>query len=663
MTIHGSSNDEKCGFRPYSNGVLKTLGIETGLQALVLLAAMTLVLITPLGGSGGAPTVFFIYRSTLLLLIILCAIGCKSMDFRIHRTFMALLIAAFTLMFLSVLRVEGSRFVAFYLLYRHTFFIGAFVGLACYARYQSAAWKGTLLGTVVASCLGHLIPELTKHGQIAGFSTNNANYFGTYLLVGLAASLAVALFGRRPDWRTAAGLTAAVLFFGISRTWSRGALLAAGAMIAVAAYRAGSRIPRRVWIGTAIVAVTLVVVSSPYVVRKFLDRGERDPYNYARAQVWLNSLPLIVSNPILGVGPGQYIHESKRFAFPVEGQVARFLKRAQMAHSEYLQHIAEVGIPATMILLSLFGYAIYLSWKRSETVWPEYRCFNEAAILTAIGVGTHALVDNCWTIPVSAASIVVIALADVVPLENRSIIHGSLWSRKSILAAATGLVIMLYVHSVVIPGIGLYYNDRGHEAYLRVDYPAAERFHLAALRYVPNHSLFLDNLGMVYFQQFTETRQQPLLELGRQYFTRASNAAPLSLDPLIHLETVYLQSFTGDPQHDGEIYKALVNCDEHLLAIDPYLPFPRKNLAAALYQLGQRDRAIEELKKALEFEPNYVPGYLEMAAWYHDAGNESESQLYQKAAISIVTKYQSFKPHLAYEGLLLGRPADTLPKN
>ena len=127
---------------------------------------------------------------------------------------------------------------------------------------------------------------------------------------------------------------------------------------------------------------------------KFLDRGEIDPYNYARTQVWMSSLRIIAEKPLLGSGFGEYYNVSKRFAFPVEGLVARYLKRAQIAHSEYLQYAAETGVPATVLLLSLLGYLIYLAWKRAENSGAEYRCFHEAAIFTAVGIGTHALADN-----------------------------------------------------------------------------------------------------------------------------------------------------------------------------------------------------------------------------------------------------------------------------
>jgi tetratricopeptide (TPR) repeat protein len=339
---------------------------------------------------------------------------------------------------------------------------------------------------------------------------------------------------------------------------------------------------------------------------------------------------------------------------PVEGTVARYLKRAQMAHNEYLQHMAEHGIPAALLLFSLLGYLIYLIWKRAATVLPEYRLYHEAALLTATGVGIHALVDNCWTIPVTASSLVVLALADSLPLEEKKTVRP--WKGPQLAVAGIALSVV-YLFSTVMPGLGLYYNDLGHQAYDKIDYANAERYHLKAIRMFPNHPLFLDNLGMVYLQASFDKKNPQLLDVARVYFARAIEASPQSLDPHIHLETVLVRQVTGNADHDSEIYGDIVKVDTEMLEIDPFIPFPRKNLGSAYYQLGKRDEAFKQLTTAIQYEPNYVPGYLQLAAWYEEKGDTDLNRRYMAAAVSIVNKYRNFKPTEAYEGVLLGRPS------
>ena len=211
-----------------------------------------------------------------------------------------------------------------------------------------------------------------------------------------------------------------------------------------------------------------------------------------------------------------------------------------------------------------------------------------------------------------------------------------------------------------IPGIGLYYNDRGHKAYDRDDFATAERYHLAAIAAVPNHPLFLDNLGMVYLQQFSEKKESMLLASAREYFQRAIDANPHSIDPHIHMENALVNSLTGEVERDRAVNQEIVRLDTELLEIDPFIPFVRKNLASSYYNLGDFEQAFLELKKAIEYEPNYVPGYLQMANWYRERGDEVAGQVYTATGMTIVNKYRNFKPTEAYEVVLLGRPEQSL---
>jgi O-antigen ligase len=642
--------------------MLKRLGIETRLQFAITICVVALVLTTPVE-SGGAPPVFLAYRSLLVAITILCALGSWREDRRISPVYLALAGFTLLLMLISVLRIQGSHFEGFYLWYRLAFFTSAFLALAHYSRYQSARWKGILLGTVVFGNIIHLVPDLVAHRSPLTSFSNNPNYFGTFMLVGLAASLAVAVFGMSLKWRVAAGASAALLLLGITQTLSRGAFLAAGLVMLVVAVRGGSRIPRYVWMFIGLLALVTAIIFSPYLIHKFLDRGEGDPYNYARTTIWIDALKVIAQSPFLGVGFGQFVNESKRFAFPVDGVVARYLKRAGIAHSEYLQYMAEVGIPATLLLISLLGYLIFLAWKRAATTWPEFRCFHEAAILVAVGLGAHALVDNCWTIPVMSSGLVVLSLSDLLPLrEPRS--RGSQKPEGGkarvpswLLASGSWLLAFaVYIHSTALPAIGLYYNETGHQAFDKGDLEKAERNHLRALAIRPDQPVFLDNTGMVYLQRSADTKNRDDLVTAARYFSRAIVSGPRAVNPYIHMEAVLIRSFTGNPAQDREIHRLIIDNDTKLLAVDPYIPFPRKNLAVAFFQLGEHERAFRELNQAIEYEPNYVPGYLQFAAWYRELGKIPEAQRYESRAVAIITSYRNFQPTEAYEGILLGRP-------
>src|SRR5215831_12827606 len=220
------------------SAMLDRLGIENRLQLAVTLCVVTVIIVTTLGNSGGFPWVFFTYRTSLILI--------------------------------AVLRIPGSHFEGLYLWYKYAFFAAAFLGLSRYAKYQSARWKGLIIGCIIGTGLAHLLPDLIlRRSQVFGFSHNNPNYFATFLLIGLSCSVAAAVFASDAVRRIVAVCAGALMLFGILETASRGATLAAAAVLVVAAIRARGRIPRQVWLGVGLLVLVIAAIFSPFLMRKF----------------------------------------------------------------------------------------------------------------------------------------------------------------------------------------------------------------------------------------------------------------------------------------------------------------------------------------------------------------------------------------------------------
>jgi tetratricopeptide (TPR) repeat protein len=362
---------------------------------------------------------------------------------------------------------------------------------------------------------------------------------------------------------------------------------------------------------------------------------------------------MILEHPLTGVGLRQYYYEAKRFSPAVEGTVARYGRWPNIAHSEYLQTAAEIGIPLSLLLFGLAGYPLVLAWRRSRTVAAENRVFQEAALLAGVGLGLHALVDNNWTVPVLAAGLAVISQADLLPYRGLRLFP--VWSPAWRVAAAACFVIV-WVESALAPSIGFYFNEKGHEAFVAQDMERAERLHRYALAVLPGHPVLVDNLGMVYFDRFMTTRQANDLDRAEALFSRAIAANPRHDLPAGHLEKVLFQRLTGDLQRDQPIHARIIETDLHILKRDPFNALVRKNLAEAFYNSGQRERAYKELHRALECEPNYVPAYLRLADWYREDGRLDESERYRKRAIDVVVHYQNNPASEPFEAILLGRP-------
>jgi tetratricopeptide (TPR) repeat protein len=646
--------------------MFKRLGIENRFDGFIFLSLILLVAITPLGNEATHPIVLGLYRTLLFVILIASAIRMRHHDLpQVCYLFLGAAAIVFTGMYASVVFRSGSHFEGIYVFYQNALFFAAFVSLASFHRTRNSSWKNAILGLVVVICLLHLAVALVLNrtsvpGPLVGTFVNQ-NYFASYLLVGFSVCVAGAFYAGLLSVRIIAAGAGLVLLVGIGKTASRGAFLSLLALMAVAVLRTTKRHRIAFWriVAVGILLVIITAVANPSLVQKFSDRGEINPYNYERVQIWMKALSMITSYPVTGVGPGGFIYVSKLFTPAVDGTIGRYEKWANIAHSEYLQYLAELGIPIALLMFTVGGYLFYLAWKRAETTAPESRIAQEAALLAAVGLGTHALVDNNWTVPVVAAGMAVISLADLLPY--RSWPQQIEWTpiRKTALVLFT---VAVFVQAVTIPFLGLFFNELGHQAYTAGNLKRAEEMHRLGLGFVPDHPVMLDNLGTVYLDMFGKSRKTEYLDLAEMRFTDSLAANP-SLDRSAgHLENVYFQRLTGKVTLDKPIHTLIVSTERLRIQHTPFNPFIRKNLAEALYNLGEKQQAIEELQKAVELEPNYVPGYQQLGRWMDEAGRSTEASEYRKKADDIVMRYKDHATDTiedAYDAILLGRPFST----
>ena len=632
--------------RRYGNGNKILLRCYSIAGMLTFLVA-ALVAISALGSEGTDPVFLFLYRSTIFGIVVWCGRELyHSRSSVVSPRFAAAGAIGFLLM-LSFLRYP-STFEGFYLWYQALLFAVLLVVFSSFVRTQTAGWKLRIL---------YIVAGIQAVFILIRMSFLNPDYFGSYLLVGFSVCISLALF-RTARWERALGVAASAFFYyGIVRTSSRGATLAALLIIVVAAVRYGqrSRIARIAAVASICVALAAGALISPGLIRKFTDiHGTRNAYNYMRPRIWESTLHLIRDYPVFGVGLGQFVNVSKRYAPALDiGNLARYMERPGIAHSEYLQYAAETGIPATLLLMALGGCLVWLAIKRAKTCPADSRVVQEAAILTIAGLASHALVDNNWNVPVMAAGVVVFGLADVLPYGR--------WSLKMEwkpveTAVAAALALIIYAHSTVIPAAGLRFNASGYDAFVRHDLSKAEGDYRRAEAILPLHTALLDEMGMLYLARFQQTNNRQWIGAAEQYFSRAIAANPNVEEPRRHMEQALILSLTGDAQIDRKIHPQIAAADREILRVDPFDPFTRKNLAEALYRDGRQQEAKNQLQQALDYEPNYIPAYLTMAEWDTEAGDLENAAQYRLKAFEISRKYRDLDITKPYELLLLGTP-------
>jgi O-antigen ligase len=643
--------------------MFKRWGIESSLDGVIFLSLILLVAITPLGSEATHPIVLGLYRTLLILVVVVSTIRTRQHDLpQVCYLFLGTASVVFTAMYSSVVLRSGGHFEGIYAFYQNALFFAAFVSLASFNRTRNSQWRSAILGFVVLIGLLHLaaawvVKWTGDPGPLIGTFVNQ-NYFASYLLVGFSVCVAGALFSSPLSVRITSASAGLILLVGIGQTASRGAFVSVLGLLTVAVYRYAKRHRIALW-RIAVVGILLMVITAaanPSLIQKFSDRGERNPYNYERVQIWMKSLSMIASYPIQGVGLGRFIYISKLFTPAVDGTIGRYQKWANIAHSEYLQYTAELGIPVAMLMLLIGGYLFWLAWKRSNSIAPDSRIAQEAALLVVVGLGTHALVDNNWTVPVVAAGLAVISLADILPYRPWPLVIQWTPVKKAALVLFGAAV---FVQAVTIPFFGLTFNEMGHQAYVGGDLQRAEATHRLGLGFVPDHPVMLDNLGLVYLDMFNKNHRTEHLDRAESLFMDSLAANPSFDRSAGHLENVLFQRLTGDVVRDKPVHTLIVSTNRMRIQHTPFNPFIRKNLAEALYNLGEKQQAVEELLKAVELEPNYVTAYQQLGRWLEEAGRPAEAAEYRRKADDIVAHYKNHATDNiddTYDAILLGRP-------
>ena len=175
----------------------------------------------------------------------------------------------------------------------------------------------------------------------------NVNAFAMGVVIALCFWLALAIWHPAKKIRNISTLLAAVLSFCLFLTGARASIL--GFIFTVGLYSYWRKKVK--YIIFAVIAVIVVVVSSP-VIRTVLSVAFRSDTNVSgRDVIWKNSLDMIKNNIWLGVGVGNYHRSYFRY---IDSKYWHYELIPPSAHNQILDFMAELGIAGLPLVLFLF---------------------------------------------------------------------------------------------------------------------------------------------------------------------------------------------------------------------------------------------------------------------------------------------------------------------
>jgi O-antigen ligase/Flp pilus assembly protein TadD len=490
----------------------------------------------------------------------------------------------------------------------------AVVALVAFAACRSGpAMAGRLAPVLALAMLVHTgvaVAQRLGSGEIRPPSTFlNPNHLAAWIV---AAGFVVAgrLASGRRDRSAPLGLAAlvagAITFVLVG---SRGAALGvlAGAVVGGALlWPALAARARRIAIAGALVAVVLGLAG---IAWRF--RVASDPFAFQRTDIWRASLGAALESPWLGLGPGQFAHESRRFNFPLEGERLRFARHFASADSDVVRGIVEFGLPAALVALAGAGLLVAAIARRRREGSLDPATVGACAALAAIAA--QATVDNLSSRP-AVALLAAVLVGSIVAVRSED---SAAPSRRA--CAAVGLAtLVVWAAADLAPWLSwrargdtaraLAWNPYHPELHLRAaeaiaarapswnaeDFARAAEGAEEAVRLSPHDPRYLRGLARI---EATACRTLfPFVAYRDRVGARFAAALALSPnDPTIALEgSVFLLS-AGDPEGAARFARSAT-------AIEPRAAAAHLALAEALEGSGDRAGARSELDRAVELE-------------------------------------------------------------
>ena len=314
------------------------------------------------------------------------------------------------------------------------------------------------------SIAGPSIPPL-RPGDV-GLTVGTVNAVALYLelMAPIAVWLSWTIWRSRPFTIVLTVLSA----FALLVTGSRGAWLGAAAGLVIAlllAWRERGVSIREV-VGTtrarviAVVVVLGIIAAVPLVAPRLLLGDE------GRLELWSAAWSMIVSSPIVGVGPGAW--PDLRASTPISDDIFAVL---YTSHNSVLQTLTDAGLVGLLAGLWLVVAIARLAWRALAPARDaDVRPMVIVAAGSLVACGVHSVVDTQFHIP----AIVLLVFHLVARIELAAGVPAPSWSppRRAFLAMSAAIVLVGVVRLVPID-LAMVRAASGNQALDRGDAAAA----------------------------------------------------------------------------------------------------------------------------------------------------------------------------------------------
>jgi Tfp pilus assembly protein PilF len=472
----------------------------------------------------------------------------------------------------------------------------------------------------------------------------NPNFLAGYLTVTWSILLSWAVYGYRHRsgfswpwmppavWWCGLGSTLCIVLVAVLLTQSRGGMIVFfAATVFILTVRYGWKLA-----GACAVVLVFSAIILPTPIRdRVLLEHHQNPASYARWQMWKGAVHQMIDHPF-GIGLGLYQYTYPRYAFPVEGEIARYGKVAQTPHNDYLQMGVEMGPGA--ILIAAIGIGMILH-ELIRVLRARLRRWQRSLIL-GIGGGcvallVHAALDS--SLRESALAMLLMLCGGLIVSAARLTSHDAeavhVIPVRSRLAWGIGGACVLLIISAAIVRLGVAWMtfESASRRAMAGETVVAIKGLKEAIALDPGKALYHHGLGSVYARAFEATRDKQAFQLAYAEFKTAIELNPLDSRLLGLLGQLYVSaaqpasSPTSDEQQKLWL-RAAVQAYERAIQLAPFSATYRYEQARLHWLLGERGAAESRAKEAESLEPNFLPARALLARLWVDSGQIGEAR-------------------------------------
>jgi O-antigen ligase len=231
--------------------------------------------------------------------------------------------------------------------------------------------------------------------RAAGPPVSDPNAYARILLITIPVAVGLAVAHRNPKLRAFFAGAALMTTAGTLVTYSRGAMLALGAMAVMLFFAMRGNMRQ---LGAAAIAGVLALLLLPEnITRRFVtvesllpgreEAVEADNALEKRKLLVGAGIAMFTANPIAGVGAGNYSKHFVNFANITGSSFMDYHRPGSVehAHGLYVEAAAETGLLGLLTLSAALAAAVYTSWRASRELLRR-NMERHAALAAGLGV-------------------------------------------------------------------------------------------------------------------------------------------------------------------------------------------------------------------------------------------------------------------------------------